>query len=264
MSIQQEGDLFVRALARGLTVIEAFDNQHARLTLADVAKRTDMTRATVRRLLHTLCSLGYVYTDGKYFSLKPKVLNLGFAYLSSLNLAQLALPLMEELVADVHESCSVSVLDEGEAVYVTRVPTKRIMSIGINIGTRFPAMVTSMGRVLLSGLSEQALAELLNRSPWPAYTANTITSVDALTKEVDTIRQQGFALVVEELEQGLISLAMPIKNEEGQIVAAINLSSHITRHTPDQMLSELKPALEKTAKAISAAIQRGQSSLNRH
>src|SRR6478735_124346 len=148
---------FVQSLERGLAVIRAFDEQHPELTLSDVARSTGLTRAAARRFLLTLCDLGYVRSDGRWFSLTPRVLELGYAFLTSLSLTDVAEPHMERLVAEVHESSSVSVLDGADIVYVARVPTSRIMTVSINVGTRFPAYATSMGRVLLAGLSEATL-----------------------------------------------------------------------------------------------------------
>src|SRR6476619_7621189 len=160
---------FVQSLGRGLAVIRAFDEQHPELTLSDVARSTGLTRAAARRFLLTLCDLGYVRSDGRWFSLTPRVLELGYAFLSSLSLTDVAEPHMERLVAEVHESSSVSVLDGADIVYVARVPTSRIMTVSINVGTRFPAYATSMGRVLLAehpdldGYLERV--ELLSLSP---------------------------------------------------------------------------------------------------
>lgn len=262
MSTQNDSEEFVRALARGLSVIQSFDAEHAQLTLSDVAKRTDMTRATARRLLHTLQQLDYVASDGKYFSLRPKVLSLGFAYLSSLNLAQIAQPYMEQLVDAVQESCSMSVLDGSEVVYVARVPTKRIMSIGINIGTRLPAANTSMGRVLLSDLDRARLDDFFANTTLNPHTAKTITDRKQLETELERIRAQGWALVDQELEEGLRSVAAPIKGRNGKVIAAINLSGHATRITAERLVDEFVPPLLRTAAAISESLRHGQSSLN--
>ena len=148
---------FVQSLARGLSVIRAFDDEHTDLTLSEVSRITGLPRAVVRRFLHTLVELGYMRTDGRRFALRPKILELGYAYLSSMTLPEIAMPHLEQLVEKVHESSSVSVLDGDEIVYVARVPTKRIMTVAISVGTRFPAYATSMGRVLLAGHSDQWL-----------------------------------------------------------------------------------------------------------
>lgn len=261
MSTKSDSEEFVRALARGLSVIESFDADHAQLTLSDVAKRTDMTRATARRLLHTLHQLGYVATDGKYFSLRPKVLNLGFAYLTSLNFEQIAQPFIEKLVEEVQESCSMSVLDGTEVVYVLRVPTKRIMSIGINVGTRLPAAHTSMGRVLLSALDPDQLDTFFVAAPLSAHTKRAITDRSRLEAELAKTRERGWAIVDQELEDGLRSVAAPVRARDGAVIAAINLSGHASRITIERMVDDFVPPLLRTADAISDALRHSPSSL---
>ncbi|MEA1672528.1 IclR family transcriptional regulator domain-containing protein [Nitrospirillum sp. BR 11163] len=241
-----EGGEFVRALARGLSVIEAFGATHTPMTLSQVAKRADVTRATARRLLHTLCALGYVAFDGKLFSLRPKVLNLGLAYLSSLTLTGVAQPFMQELVGRVQESCSISVLDGMDIVYVARVPMKRIMSIEISIGTRLPAARTSMGRVLLSALPDADLDAILAATP--------DIKADAVKSAVHQAGRQGWALVNQELEEGLRSIAVPIRGRGGAVIAAMNVSTHASRVSEAQLREEFLPALQATAAAISHAL----------
>ncbi|WP_044562478.1 IclR family transcriptional regulator C-terminal domain-containing protein [Azospirillum sp. B4] len=242
----EEGGEFVRALARGLSVIEAFGATHTPMTLTQVAKRAEVTRATARRLLHTLCALGYVAFDGKLFSLRPKVLNLGLAYLSSLTLTGVAQPLMQELVGRVQESCSISVLDGTDIVYVARVPMKRIMSIEISIGTRLPAARTSMGRMLLSALPDAELDAILAATPGIA--------VEAVKAAVRQAGGQGWALVNQELEEGLRSIAVPIRGRGGALIAAMNVSTHASRVTEAQLREEFLPALQATASQISHAL----------
>ncbi|MDG3438873.1 IclR family transcriptional regulator domain-containing protein [Nitrospirillum amazonense] len=241
-----EGGEFVRALARGLAVIEAFGATHTPMTLSQVAKRADVTRATARRLLHTLCALGYVAFDGKLFSLRPKVLNLGLAYLSSLTLTGVAQPFMQELVGRVQESCSISVLDGTDIVYVVRVPMKRIMSIEISIGTRLPAARTSMGRVLLSALPDADLDAILAATP--------DIKADAVKAAVRQAGGQGWALVNQELEEGLRSIAVPIRGRGGMIIAAMNVSTHASRVTEAQLEGQFLSALQQTAEGISRAL----------
>jgi IclR family pca regulon transcriptional regulator len=241
---------FVQSFERGLAVIRTFDAEHAELTLADVARITGMPRASVRRFLHTLVELGYMRTDGRRFSLRPKILELGYAYLSSLSLPEVAMPHLEQLVEKVHESSSVSVLDGDEVVYVARVPTKRIMRIAIAVGTRFPAFATSMGRVLLAGQSDDWLDGFLASADLRAITAHTIADAPRLRAELLRIRQQGWALVDQELEEGLRSVAAPIRDTDGRVIAAMNVSAHASRGGLEQMREELLPALLATAKLI--------------
>jgi IclR family pca regulon transcriptional regulator len=241
---------FVQSLDRGLAVIRAFDAEHAELTLSDVARATGLNRASARRFLHTLVELGYVRTDGRLFALRPKILELGYSYLSSLSLPEVAMPHLEQLVEKVHESSSVSVLDGDEVVYVARVPTRRIMRIAIAVGTRFPAYATSMGRVLLAGQSDDWLDGYFATAPLTTITAYTISDAKRLRTELNRIRRDGYALVDQELEEGLRSIAAPIRDGDGRVVAAVNLSAHASRGTVESMRTGMLPALLETAAAI--------------
>lgn len=247
---------FVRALAKGLAVIECFDARHVAMTLSEVAKRTTLTRGTARRLLLTLTELGYVGFDGKRFRLQPRTLSLGFAYLHSQDLWQLAQPSMVELVEQVHESCSIAVLDGIDIVYVARVPTSaRIMSINLGIGTRLPAFTTSMGRVLLAGLDERELVRLFKQAaPLPKYTNKTLTLESEVLHEIDLARRQGWIMVDQELETGLRSIAAPIVDADNRSVAALNIGTHASRWPIQRLTQEVVPRLRQTAQAISALL----------
>src|SRR4051794_19298200 len=190
---------FVQSLERGLAVIRAFDAQRPELTLSEVARHCDLTRAAARRFLLTLADLGYVRTDGRLFRLTPRVLELGYAYLSSVSLPEVASPHLERLVEEVHESSSVSVLDGDEIVYVARVPASRIMTVSINVGTRFPAYATSMGRVLLAGLHDAELDAYLTSLNLERFSTHTVTDRATLRSELDKVRAQGWAIVDQEL-----------------------------------------------------------------
>jgi IclR family pca regulon transcriptional regulator len=246
---------FVQSLERGLAVIRAFDADHPELTLSEVARACDLTRAAARRFLLTLVDLGYMRTDGRLFALSPRVLELGYAYLSSLTLPEVAEPHLERLVAQVRESSSVCVLDGDDVVYVARVPTSRIMTVTINVGTRFPAYATSMGRVLLAGLPDEELDKYLARVKLVAFTARTVGTTSALRAELMKVRGQGYALVDQELEEGLRSLAAPIRDRAGRVVAAMNISVHASRNTVDSMRRDLLPKLLETAAKVSADLQ---------
>jgi IclR family transcriptional regulator, pca regulon regulatory protein len=243
---------FVQSLERGLAVIRAFDRAHPELTLSEVAAATGVTRAAARRFLLTLADLGYVRADGRYFSLSPRVLELGYAYLSSLSLPEVAEPHLEALVAEVNESSSVSVLDGDDVVYVARVPTSRIMTVAISVGTRFPAYATSMGRVLLAGLSDDELASYLDGLRPDRLTARTVASAAALRTEITRVRAQGWALVDQELEEGLRAVAAPIRDRAGRTVAAVNVSAHASRTSLESIRRDVVPPLLATAARISA------------
>lgn len=242
----------VQSLARGLAVIRAFDADHPELTLSDVARLTGLTRAAARRFLLTLVDLGYVRTDGRLFSLTARVLQLGYAYLSSMSLAEVAQPHLERLSAEVHESSSVSVLDGGDVVYVARVAVSRIMTVAITVGTRFPAYATSMGHVLLSGLSDDALKSTVDTTNLVRLTARTITEPAALLAEIAAVRQQGWALVDQELEDGIRSVAVPIHDRTGRVVAAMNVSTHAARTTTATVRTTILPTLRAAAARIEA------------
>ncbi|HWI70513.1 MAG TPA: IclR family transcriptional regulator C-terminal domain-containing protein [Baekduia sp.] len=240
---------FVQSLERGLSVIRALSAPEPQ-TLSDVARATGLTRAASRRFLLTLQQLGYVHLSGTRFALTPQVLELGYAYLSSLTLPEVAQPHLERLVEEIHESSSVSVLDGTDVVYVARVPTRRIMRVAISVGTRFPAYATSMGRVLLAGLEPAQLDDVLDRSDLQPLTPETIHEPGALRAELARVRDQGWAIVDQELEAGLRSVAAPIRDTAGTVTAAINVSAHATRTGVEDVRATLLPPLLATAGAI--------------
>ena len=242
---------YVQSLARGLSVIRAFDAEHAEMTLSDIARRTGLTRATSRRFLLTLVELGYVKTDDRLFSLTGKVLELGYSYLSSLSLSEIAQPHLEHLAAGIHESTSASVLDGTDIVYIARAPIRRIMNVRINIGTRFPAYATSMGRVLLSAFTSTELDAHLGDPHFEGLTSRTITSRKALNEELARVHKQGWAIVDQELEVGLRSIAVPVRHSSGAVAAAINVSTTATSHTLKSIRERLLPPLRVAAERIS-------------
>jgi IclR family transcriptional regulator, pca regulon regulatory protein len=241
---------FVQSLERGLAVIRAFDSEHRELALSEVARLTGLTRAAARRFLLTLVKLGYVNYSGGRFTLRPRVLELGYAYLSSLTLPEVAQPHMEKLVAQVNESCSISVLDETDIVYVARVPTRRIMSITLAVGTRLPAFVTSMGRVLLAGLPDAELDERLGKIEVRPLTSRTVKDKAGLRAILATVRRQGYAATDQELEEGLRSLAVPLHTSSGAVTAALNVSVHASRASMAVLKRDFLPLALSTAAAI--------------
>ncbi|MCO4093848.1 MAG: helix-turn-helix domain-containing protein [Acidovorax sp.] len=245
------GDSYVQSFARGLEVIRSFSATTPQQTLSEVAAQTSLTRAGARRILLTLQTLGYVESDGRLFRLTPRILDLGFAYLSSLPIWNLAEPVMEDLVEEVRESSSAAVLDGLDIVYVLRVPTHKIMRTSLGVGSRLPACWTSMGRMLLAGLPDDALRERLQHHPMERFTEHTTTDVEALIAHIRQARQQGWCLVNQELEEGLISVAAPLTNRSGQTVAALNISGQANRTSAAVMQESLLPALLRAAKTIS-------------
>ncbi|MFI1331801.1 IclR family transcriptional regulator C-terminal domain-containing protein [Streptomyces sp. NPDC020845] len=257
---RQMGAGFLQSLARGLTVLRALGERppggpppHDGMPLTAVAEATGLARATARRSLLTLVELGYAATDGaRLFRPTPRVLELGYAPLAGLGFTDIARPHLRELVGAVHESASLAVLDGGDIRYVERVPTVRIMSVNITIGTRFPAYATSMGRVLLAGLDTDARAAYLaDLDPQP-LTRHTLISVPGLARVLGGVAESGYALVDEELEEGLRSLAVPVRDADGRVVAALNLAVHAGRGTPEDTVRTLLPPLRTTATRIEA------------
>lgn len=245
------GDSYVQSFARGLQVIRSFSATAPRQTLSEVAAATGLTRAGARRILLTLQSLGYVETDGKRFALTARILDLGFAYLSSMPIWNRAEPVMEALVAQVKESCSAAVLDGTDIVYVLRVQTHKIMRINLAVGTRLPAYCTSLGRMLLADLDDATVRQRLEASERTALTRHTITDVDTLVAKVAQARRQGWCLMNQELEEGLISIAAPVTDRNGRTVAALNISGQANR-TPAKVMQEtMLPGLRAAAAEIS-------------
>lgn len=238
---------FMTSLARGLSVIRAFTERSPNLTIADIAKITGLPRAAARRCLLTLMQLGYVGTDGRIFFLKPKILALGYSFLSSAPLATILDPLIEQVSGALQESSSAAVLDEDEVVYIARAATKRIMSVGLNVGSRLPAYCTSMGRVLLAHLPDADLDAYFARVELKAFTERTITNPDVLRREFERVRERGFALVDQELELGLRSVAVPVRTASGTVVAAINASTQAARVTCPEMEARFLPPLQRVA-----------------
>jgi IclR family pca regulon transcriptional regulator len=244
------GDSYVQSFARGLEVIRSFSASAPQQTLSEVAARTGLTRAGARRILLTLQTLGYVQTDGRLFGLTARILDLGFAYLSSLPIWNLAEPVMEDLVAQVRESSSAAVLDDLDIVYVLRVPTHKIMRTTLGVGSRLPAFWTSMGRVLLAALPEDELRARLARLPRERRTAHTALDDATLLERIGVVRTQGWCLINQELEEGLISIAAPLVNRAGQTVAALNVSGQANRTSEAQMREQMLPALRAAAQAV--------------
>lgn len=255
-AVSAPGDQFVQSLARGLAVVRAFDADHQEMTLSEVAARTELTRATARRFLHTLVELGYMRTDGRLFALTPLVLQLGYAYLSGQRLPELAQPFLEDLSHREGESTSMAILDGTDIVYLTRIHTRRIISVGISPGTRFPAHATSMGRVLLAALPAVDLGAYFATARLDALTPRTLTSREAIEAELTRVRVQGYAVVDQELEVGLRSLAVPVLGSDGRTLAAINLALSARLDGEEDREAEVQrlvPELRKAAAGIADA-----------
>ncbi|MET8407368.1 IclR family transcriptional regulator C-terminal domain-containing protein [Streptomyces sp. NPDC005195] len=249
VSKQELGREFVESLARGLTVITAFGEGRSELTLTEVAQATGLARATARRALITLEHLGYVTAHAHAFRLTPRVLGLGFPPLSRTSLAEIAAPHLTGLSERLRESVSLAVLTGDEIQYTARVTTSRILSAHITVGTRLPAYATSLGRVMLADLPDPPLSELRPLTP------RTITDPGRLKAVLDRVRDEGYALVDEELEQGLRSIAVPVRERGGRVVAAVNVAMHSSRRTPAQCVDEVLPELLATAGDVEADLR---------
>jgi IclR family pca regulon transcriptional regulator len=253
---------YVQSLHRGLSVIRAFDAGHASLTLSEVAARAGLSRAVARRLLMTLEYLGYVVRNERHFSLTPRVLELGSSYLSSLSVAALAQPFMEEVARSIDESCSLAVLDESDVVYVQRVAVRKVMTITLAIGARLPAYCTSMGRMLLAGLERDALERWLREwRPPQALTRFTLTDKAHLRSAIERARLQDFAYVEQELQEGLCSVAVPVRDDRGRIVAALNTGMPFRVGARAHALKTVLPVLREGAGHIERALARRVASV---
>jgi IclR family pca regulon transcriptional regulator len=248
-------------LERAIAAIRAFDAENPRLTVSEVAQLIDTTRASARRILLTFKSLGLMRSDGRYFSLTPRVLELGWNYFASLGVDEIAKPLMRDLVARIDESCSMAALDLPDIVYIARAHTKRVMTIGGGIGMRLPAHATASGIVLLGALDIDELGQYLAQ-PLEKYTPLTTTDPEQLKTLIATSRLRGWALNDQALEIGLRGIAVPVRDRAGQIVAALSVSSNSARTTLEELRDRCLPGLQETAVAISAGLSRGDAREN--
>ena len=249
---------FMASLARGLAVIRAFTQQRRHLTIAQLSQRTGIPRAAVRRCLYTLSALGYVATeDGRSYSLRPRILALGHAFLSSTPLVYAVQPLLDQITSELHESSSMAVLEGDEILYVARSSTTmRLMSIELGIGSRLPAYCTSMGRVLLAGLSASELDAYLSRVPLVKLTGRTVSTADELKATLSAVRRDGYCVVDQELEIGLRSIAVPVLDRDGRSVAAINIGTQSSRVAVSEMESRFLAPLRSAANELALLLAR--------
>ncbi|MBY5546356.1 IclR family transcriptional regulator [Rhizobium leguminosarum] len=247
---------FVSGFARGLKVIEAFGETRQRLSIAEASKLTELDRATVRRSLLTLAELGYADYDGKFFTLTPKILRLGHAYLAATPLPVLLQPHLDHLSEKAGQSASASVLDGTDIVYIARASQRRVMSINLTPGSRLPAYCASMGRVLLAALAESEARAILARSELKQNTPNTKTDPDELIAEFRRVRTEGYAIIDQELEIGLCSIAVPVDNDRGETVAAINIGAPAALVPAAEMKERYLPLLKETQAALRPLLRR--------
>ncbi|SDK78731.1 IclR family transcriptional regulator domain-containing protein [Pseudomonas indica] len=246
---------FMTSLARGLAVIHAFQERKRHLTIAQISHRTEIPRAAVRRCLHTLMKLGYVTTDGRTYSLLPKVLTLGHAYLSSTPLAVTAQPILDRLSEQLHEAFSMATLEGDEILYIARSATpQRLISVDLSVGSRLPAYCTSMGRILLAALDDAALDDYLSHADLQVKTSRTLHTPEALRASIEEIRRQGWVIIDQELEVGLRSLAVPVRDSSGQVLAALNVGTHAGRVSRQELENRFLPALLVASRELSTRL----------
>lgn len=247
--------VFVASVERAFRIIKAFDDSHSRMTLSEVAVRIGLTRGTTRRFLQTLVTLGYLGSDGKQFWLAPKILDLGFAYLSASRLPQAAAPVARRISDATGESCSVAVLDGTQVVYVHRVQPRRIFSGALEVGSRLPAHASSLGQAILARLPADECDAVLALMDFQRFTEATLTDADALREKLDRVRVEGAAVVDGELETGIASVAVPIEDRARQVVGAINIGTIVARTSPEALRGHI-PLLREGAAEIGASLAR--------
>ncbi|KAA6461851.1 IclR family transcriptional regulator [Acidobacteria bacterium AB60] len=241
---------FMLSLARGLRVVESFENHAEGRSIVEIGHDTGISRAAIRRILLTLEQLGYVERSRQVYRLRTQVLRLGFSFLSSSSVVESARPVLERIAEQLHESSSMSMLDGDEIVYVARSAASRILAAGLSVGSRLPAYCTSMGRVLLAALPDDRLEKYLRELKPKAYTAKTVTRIPQLRKAIQQVRRDGYAVVDEELEAGLRSIAVPVRTRSSQVVAAINVGTHAARVDRMTLMTRCLPALQEGAQAL--------------
>lgn len=245
---------FMTSLARGLAVIRAFSDSRRSLTIAQLSQKTGIPRAAVRRCLHTLKQLGYADSEVNNFSLRPKILTLGYSYLSSTPLTISAQPYLNNISRVLGESCSLAVLDDNEVLYVCRSAASRVMSVALNTGSRLPAYCTSLGRVMLAQLSDEDLKSYFDKVKLRALTDKTVVSQKRLREILAGVRESGFAVIDEELEVGLRSIAVPVRGASGNVLAALNVGAQATRVSRRQMEEDILPELLRGAQELSVLL----------
>ena len=245
---------FMTSLARGLAVIRAFSDSRRSLTIAQISQKTGIPRAAVRRCLHTLKQLGYADSDVNNFSLRPKILTLGYSYLSSTPLTVSAQPYLNNISRTLGESCSLAVLDDNEVLYVARSATSRVMSVALNTGSRLPAYCTSLGRAMLAHLPDDQLKAYFDKVKLRALTEKTVVSQKRLRDILAGVRESGYAVIDEELEVGLRSIAVPVRGASGNVLAALNVGAQAARVSRQQMEEEILPVLLRGAQELSVLL----------
>jgi IclR family pca regulon transcriptional regulator len=249
------GAYYSESLARGLLVIQAFDGDSPRLRPIEVANRTGISRAAARRYLLTLQDLGYVGSENDIFYLRPRLLNLGFSYLSSIGVEDIVQPVLNRISEQTEASSSFAVLDQNEVLFIARAPSKGIFQVATRIGGRVPAHATSLGQVLLAGLAPDALDDYMAKSERIAFTKRTVTDANALRRKLDRARSDGFALNHSEQFEGIVAVAVPVHNHRGEVVAAVNINMYPANADKIRVAKEHVAILRKEVRELELAIQ---------
>lgn len=244
---------FLTTFAKGLEVIKSFNEETPSLTITELANKVGLSRAAARRFLLTLDRLGYLHHNNGQYSLGAKILDLGYSYLASLNYMERVTPIIEQVARELNESCSITVLEDSEIVYIARASRSKLVSINLQIGARLPAYVTSTGRVFLADFSDEQLDDFFEEEPCKKLTTYT-KSVNDIKKEIKRVRKQGYCLVNQELEIGMCSIAVPVRNRRNQLMMALIVSCNAWTVSPDEMLRKILPVLLEAAKEISLVL----------
>jgi IclR family pca regulon transcriptional regulator len=247
---------FMTSLARGLSVIQCFTHATSFLTVSQISQSTGFSRASVRRCLYTLTKMGLANSeDGRHFTLLPGILSLGHSYIFSMPLAKLVQPVLDRLSQDLRESCSIAMLDGHDVVHVAHSNVSRVLAVDLSMGSRLPAIYTSMGRVLLAHLPAKDLEAHLARAEFIAHTKHSITDVKGLRQALALVRRDGFAVVDQELEMGLCALAVPLRNAAGRVIAALNVGAPAQRVSVPDLENKFFPHLQAAAQELSPLLK---------
>ncbi|MEH6496300.1 MAG: IclR family transcriptional regulator C-terminal domain-containing protein [Pseudomonas marincola] len=248
--MSKETDSYVRSIARGFSVIEAMGQSPGRYTMAEIAKMTDLNRATARRVLLTLVSLKYVGVEGKYYQLRPRSLRLGLSYLGTLPFLSAAQFALEDLKFEIGESCAIAVLDEQEIVYIGRLPARRIISTNLGVGSRLPANLVSLGRVLLAALPEEDKKRYLSEVEFSKVTQNTVDDANEFSQILDQINEVGYAWVDGELDPAICGISVPLRDFSGKVIAAISVNLISGTYGEEAVKEKFLLPLKRTAQEI--------------
>jgi IclR family pca regulon transcriptional regulator len=247
---------FMTSLARGLSVIQCFSNATSFLTVSQISQATGFSRASVRRCLYTLSKLGLAKSeDGAHFTLLPRVLTLGHSYISSMPLSKVAQPVLDRLSQFLRESCSIAMLDGADVIHVAHANISRVLAVDLSMGSRLPAIYTSMGRALLAHLPARDLEAHLARAEFFPHTKHSLTDIKGLRLALQLVRRDGFALVDQELELGLCALAVPLRNAAGRVIAALNVGAPVQRVSAQSMVTKFVPQLQEAAQELSVLLK---------